>query len=128
MTFFTAINCMDGRVQLPVIQLLKNQFKVEYIDMVTEPGPVRILAEQTENVTLQSIFHRVDISIEKHKSQGIAVVTHYDCAGNPVDEAKQLEQLDSALDYLSTLYPGKTLAGLWVDASWNAKIVREGNT
>jgi len=47
--FATAINCMDGRVQTPVIKWLKNEYKVNYIDMITEPGPNKILAESKEN-------------------------------------------------------------------------------
>ncbi len=39
MSFCTAINCMDGRTQLPVIEFLKNKLSVEYVDTVTEPGP-----------------------------------------------------------------------------------------
>ena len=33
-TFATAINCMDGRVQIPVIEYLKKEFKVDYVDMI----------------------------------------------------------------------------------------------
>ena len=37
-TFATAINCMDGRVQLPVIKFLQERFKAEYVDIISEPG------------------------------------------------------------------------------------------
>lgn len=40
MKFCTAINCMDGRVQLPVINYLKKHFKVNYVGSITEPGEV----------------------------------------------------------------------------------------
>ncbi|GAB4379897.1 MAG: hypothetical protein Kow0042_29680 [Calditrichia bacterium] len=46
MRFCTAINCLDGRVQLPVIQHLKKRFKVDFVDVITEPGPNLILSEQ----------------------------------------------------------------------------------
>jgi len=39
MIFCTAVNCMDGRVQLPVINYLKERFSANYVDMITEPGP-----------------------------------------------------------------------------------------
>ena len=39
MSFCTAINCMDGRVQLPVIRFLQERFKVDYVDVISEPGP-----------------------------------------------------------------------------------------
>jgi len=43
--FATAINCMDGRCQLPVIEWMKKRYGVEYVDMITEPGPDGVLAE-----------------------------------------------------------------------------------
>ena len=43
MKFATAVNCMEGRTQLPVIAYLKKKFEVDYVDMVTEAGPVKIL-------------------------------------------------------------------------------------
>ena len=45
MKFATAINCMDGRTQLPVIAYLKEKCKIDCVDMVTEAGPVKILAD-----------------------------------------------------------------------------------
>ena len=72
MSFYTAINCMDGRVQLPVINYLKDRFKAEYIDSVTEAGPVLYLAEKTDSQQVKSILQRIDISINNHKSKGIS--------------------------------------------------------
>lgn len=56
MSFCTAINCMDGRVQLPVINFLMRRFSVEYVDSVTDAGPVKILAEHTDRVTIDLIY------------------------------------------------------------------------
>jgi hypothetical protein len=36
MSFCTAINCMDGRVQLPTITFLKKHFGIEHVDCITE--------------------------------------------------------------------------------------------
>lgn len=44
-TFATAINCMDGRTQLAVTAFMKSRYGVDFVDMITEPGPVRALAE-----------------------------------------------------------------------------------
>ena len=86
MKFATAINCMDGRTQLLVIAYLKGKYKVDCVDMVTEAGPVRILADCEDRVLLDSIKRRVEISTGKHRSRYIAVVGHFDCAGNPVSK------------------------------------------
>lgn len=118
-TFYTAINCMDGRVQMPVINYLTAHFKVDHIDSVTEAGPVFYLAEKTNSEQTKSILRRTDISIKNHKSRGIAVVAHYDCAGNSADEQKQKEQLAQAVRFLTGRYPKIEITGLWVDSNWS---------
>jgi hypothetical protein len=36
--FGTAINCIDGRTQEPVIDFMKEKFDIDGVDMVTFPG------------------------------------------------------------------------------------------
>jgi len=110
---------MDGRVQLPVINYLKNSFKAEYIDSVTEAGPVLYLAEYTDSQQTKSILQRIDISITKHKSKGIAIVAHHDCAGNHTDEKRQISQLQQAVKFLASCYPDVEITGLWVDSNFS---------
>ena len=116
--FFTAINCMDGRVQLPVIEYLKKRFNVEYVDTITEPGPNLILSENKDSSALQSIFYRLRISVEKHNSKGIAVAGHHDCAGNPAPKADQFEHTKLAVQLLRQQYKNIDVIGLWVDENW----------
>ena len=118
MSFCTAINCMDGRTQIPVIEFLKKRFGVEYVDMVTEPGPNGILAEQDNLRLVDSILERLWISVHKHQSAGIAVVGHHDCAGNPTDQRKQAEHTRAAIEYLEHRYNDLPIIGLWVDENW----------
>ena len=117
-SFCTVINCMDGRAQQPVIEFLQTHFKVPYVDSVTEPGPVAILAEQNDSALIASIRSRLEISVGKHKSVGIAVVAHDDCAGNPVGPDIQKEQLTRAVAFVQSQYPSLPTLGLWVDADW----------
>jgi hypothetical protein len=51
-TFATAINCIDGRTQIPLIEFIKRNYAIDYIDLITEPGPNKILAENTDKETL----------------------------------------------------------------------------
>ena len=118
MEFCTAINCMDGRVQIPVITFLQERFRVDYVDVVSEPGPNRILADGTDQVLLESIWTRVEISITKHDSKGIAVIGHYDCAGNPVDESHQKEHTAAAVRRVRERFGSVPVIGLWVDRNW----------
>ena len=118
MKFCTAINCMDGRVQLPVIQFLCDRFGAEYVDCITEPGPNLILAKQGDDARIQTILERLDISIHKHGSVGIAVAGHHDCAGNPASHEDQLEHTRQAVRFLSGKYEDIEIIGLWVDENW----------
>ena len=119
MTFCTAINCMDGRVQLPVINYLKKRYGTEYVDMVTEPGPNKVLAEQTKREIVESILSRVKISVEKHGSKHIAIIGHHDCAGNPADEEQQKVHILKSIKSIGDVFKDVEVIGLWVDENWN---------
>jgi carbonic anhydrase len=116
--FATAINCMDGRTQLPVIEWLKAAYGVDFVDSVTEPGPVKILSEACDSPAAKSILGRVAISVDKHGSKHIAVVGHHDCAGNPVDKSTQMKQIRSAEATISSWGFEAEVVGLWVDEDW----------
>jgi carbonic anhydrase len=122
-TFVTTINCMDGRVQLPVIQYLREKYNVDYVDSITEPGPNRILAEKNDDFTIESIRKRVAISVEKHGSSLISIIGHFDCAGNPVDKKAQLKQLNEAVKTIKSWNSGVDIIKLWVDENWTVQEV-----
>jgi len=109
---------MDGRVQLPVIQYLQNRFRVQFVDTITEPGPNRILSERDNATLIQSILTRLQISVEKHQSTGVAVVGHHDCAGNPAPKDQQISHIRKAVEFLRQQYAGTEIIGLWVDENW----------
>ena len=44
-SFGTVLNCIDGRTQIPVINWIKENFNVEYVDLITEPGMDKIVSE-----------------------------------------------------------------------------------
>ena len=83
MSFCTAVNRMDGRVQLPVIRYMQGRVNAEYVDSVTEPGPNLLLAKRTDEDVIQSILRRMRTSAERHSSVGIALAGHHECAENP---------------------------------------------
>lgn len=124
-TFGTVINCMDGRVQLPVIEWMKQKYHVDYVDSITEPGPVRPLGEGKEAAAVESIRRRLDISVGKHGSKTVAVVAHHDCAGNPVGKEQQLQQLSAAIRVVRAWGHGVLVLGLWVDEHWAVHPVAE---
>jgi hypothetical protein len=121
--FATAVNCMDGRVQLPVINWLRENLSVDYVDMITEPGPDKILAEGSA-ATQDSIKARVLISVNKHGSDTILVAAHHDCAGNPVARAQHEEHIrQSIIRIHSWNLPVKRIFGAWIGENWKVEII-----
>ncbi len=118
MTFCTAINCMDGRVQLPVNTYLKERFKADFVDTITEAGPNLILSEGSWNRSTRAIIDRLTISIDKHNSVGIAIVGHHDCAGNPVSKDEQIIHIKMAIRSIKREFVEVEVIGLWVDDNW----------
>ena len=118
MSFCTAVNCMDGRVQIPVIRYLQERFDVEYVDVTTEPGPVRSLSEPIDADSSRAIVEHVEISIREHGSTVIAVAAHADCAGNTVTDEMQRAHVEESASFLAAEFPQTTVVGLWLGDDW----------
>lgn len=127
MRFCTAINCMDGRVQLPVIRYLQDFFGADYVDVVSEAGPNRVLADGSDLAAVESIERRVRISVDQHQSVGIAVVGHHDCAGNPSSEIEQSRHTIAAVLRIRSRVGDIPVIGLWVDENWDVSEVRDSS-
>ena len=121
MSFCTAINCMDGRTQIPVTRYMQKRFGAEYVDIVSEPGPNRILAADEDATTIDSIKRRVQLSVERHESLGIAVIGHHDCAGNPSPAVQQTRDTLAAVRRIRKAFPQVPVIGLWVNESWEVE-------
>jgi len=109
---------MDGRVQLPVNNYLQKRFNSEYVDTITEAGINKALAEFEHNSKVKAILDRVRISVEIHKSNGITIAGHHDCAGNPVTKEEQVKQIKKGVKFLKGKYSNIEIIGLWVDENW----------
>ncbi len=118
MSFCTAINCLDGRVQIPVINHMLDLGEASYVDVITEHAPSRILAEQTDHAKIAVILRQVNISVLEHGSQLIAVVGHHDCSANPVTRDQLIEQIKKAAGFIQEAYPGLTVIGLRLASQW----------
>lgn len=122
--FATAINCMDGRAQKPVVEYMVKHLGVDYVDMITEPGPNEILSENKDSNTIESLKKKVAISVEKHGSEIIAIAAHYDCAGNPETEDVQKEHLRKASSVIASWgFPVKRIIALWLDENFEPSVV-----
>ena len=115
--FVTAINCIDGRVQLPVIRYMKRKFKVDYVDMVTAPGADKMLAEGMD----KTLRRKVRVSVENHRSRLVAVVGHFGCAGAPENKAEHLAHVRQGVARVRSWKLGVKVIGLWVNRKWRVE-------
>ena len=118
--FATSVSCMDGRIQIPLTNWIKENFSVDYVDTITEPGIDKQVADNTD---LESIKTKVGISINKHKSELIVVSGHYDCAGNPVSNEEHITQIKKGIEVISSWNLGVKVVGVWVDDTWKINTV-----
>ena len=118
--FATSVTCMDGRIQIPLADWIKTNYSIDYVDTITEPGIDKKIAD---NHDLEPITTKIKISINAHKSSLIAVSGHYDCAGNPVSDNKHISQIKKGVEIISSWNLGAKVIGLWVDKSWNVRVV-----
>ena len=118
--FATSVSCMDGRIQIPITNWIKENFSVDYVDTITEPGIDKQVADNTD---LESIKTKVGISINKHESELIVVSGHYDCAGNPVSNEEHITQIKKGIEVISSWNLGVKVVGVWVDDMWKINTV-----
>jgi carbonic anhydrase len=118
--FATSVSCMDGRIQIPLTIWIKENFSVDYVDTITEPGIDKQVADNTD---LESIKTKVGISINKHESELIVVSGHYDCAGNPVSNEEHITQIKKGIEVISSWNLGVKVVGVWVDDTWKINTV-----
>ncbi len=121
--FATTINCMDGRVQEPVLKKLKEQFDVKNVDMITAPGPNLVLSENKEEHLVKSIKESLGVSVNEHGSSKIALVAHFDCAGNPKNKKGQIEDVKKSISRINEWGFNVKILGVWVNSSWKAEIL-----
>ncbi len=109
-TFFTAVGCMDGRVQEPVLFFGQKKFNAKYADTITEAGLVGLLAKDNiDQALLDSIRKKVFISLEKHHSKGVIVHGHQECAGNSVGDEQHRKDTLRAAEIIKSFAPSGVL-------------------
>ena len=114
----TCLNCMDGRVQLPVLNWIKENYPVDFVDVITEAGMDGVLAKQKD---ISEILRSIKVSVTLNKSTRLFVVGHYDCRGNPVDEEYHRKEIVDSVKRLESLWPNQDVIGLWVNHQWQVE-------
>ncbi len=118
-TFATCLSCIDGRVQIPTIHWIQENYHVDYVDMITEVGIDGVLS--ADSCEIDDIIKRTKCSIKFHNTSLIFVVGHYDCAGNPVDKETHKKQIGLAVTQLQQLDMPCKIIGLWVSDKWQVE-------
>ncbi len=121
--FASAINCIDGRAQIPVINWIKKHYGVDHVDIITNAGPEKLLAEGKDRAGIDSIRMCLNVSITRHNSKLVVIAAHHNCAGNPAGKKIQLQQIRVAIKTIQSWHFDIAVVGLWVDEKWEAQEV-----
>ena len=122
-TFGTAVNCTDGRVQEAVARWVRDTYRVDHVDMITEPGVDKVLA--VGSIQSLAIRDKVAFSVSAHHSNVVVLAGHYDCAGNPVPKDRHVEDLKKAVQRMGWWNFPVTLAALWVNERWEVAVLAQ---
>jgi len=121
--FGTAISCIDGRVQLPVLNWIKKNYSIDFVDTVTEPGLDKALSEKNIDKITQ-IKAKVLISINAHGSRLIVVSGHHDCAANSASKKIHLKQIRKSINIVISWKLSANVIGLWVNDQWKIEKIQ----
>lgn len=114
--FATAINCIDGRAQVSVMDWLRSHCNVHYVDLITEPGADKCLAQAFSDVII-TIERKVRLSFEVHASIVVAVVGHHDCLANRASKEEHWEQISQGLKVVTSWGLKARVLGLYLNES-----------
>ncbi|AYD39465.1 hypothetical protein D4Z93_02485 [Clostridium fermenticellae] len=125
--FGTLLNCMDGRTQLPAINWIRNNFNVEYVDIISEPGIDKLIYLKNKDF-LKSIENKLFISLKKHNSDIIFIAGHYDCAANDANKSEHIKHIKASVKILKKLHDDVKIIGLWIDENFEVEVCCEDST
>ena len=118
--FATAVSCFDGRIQLPIQEWLKDTYKVDYVDTITEHGIVKLFSSPEDAERIKSkVLHSI-----KHENSGIILVSaHHDCEGNAVTKNEQIVQVRKAVSIIESWKLPVNVIGVWVNEQLQVEAV-----
>lgn len=116
--FATSISCMDGRIQSAISDWIKKEFKVDYVDTITEPGVDKAISDDGIAVALAK---KAMISVRAHGSKTIVISGHHDCAANPVTSKEHADYIHKGVETVKSWELGAEIVGVWVNESWQVE-------
>jgi hypothetical protein len=122
--FATSINCIDGRIQIPVSNWIKQKYFVDYVDVISHPGSDKVIGEKIIE-GIAEIKSKVLVSINAHNSKLIVISGHHDCAGNPVSKEMHMTQIKKSINLIKSWDYPVTVIGIWVNDKWEIEEIQE---
>lgn len=116
-SFGVALTCIDGRISQVVQQQLREEWGVDFVDMVTLPGPEAAVPDLPEQ---HAVWDALRISVQQHGSTRVAVVAHTDCTANAVAIDTRREQVRDAVFEVRDVLPRTDVTGWVVDTATSA--------
>lgn len=111
--FAVAITCIDGRIHHAVQDGLRRRLGVDFLDVVTLPGPDLVLAQTPHQAT--AVWHAVQVSLDKHAAERVVLVGHTDCAANPASPGTHRAQIGQAVATLRARLGAAAVEGMLLD-------------
>jgi hypothetical protein len=126
--FAVAISCIDGRALSPVIDWVKVNFSVPFVDVVTIPGPDGALTNGSE-AHIAHVRDYTQVSVMAHGARGIIVAGHYSCAAYPVSTEEHVIAIKQAVKVV-TAWNGPAsnplrVIGLWINEWGQVEVVAD---
>lgn len=121
-SFACAITCIDGRIQEPVSHWLKARLHIDHLDTITEAGPDKVLSSGSKE-EVEAILKKVLISVNAHHSRTLAIVSHHDCAGNPVSKKEHLRMLEGSVKVISAWGMALRIITVYVNEEWAVELI-----
>ncbi len=118
---------MDGRAVEATVAWMKEEYHLDFVDAITEPGLDAYLGK-VDAAQRAWLKRKIEISVVNHGSRTVSVVGHDDCAGNPVsiEEHKGdiLRGVRLARELVGEIDPALTVEvfGLWSHATVDPKV------
>ena len=121
--FATCICCIDGRVHLPLIKWIKEKHEVAFVDIITIPGPDKVISKNSEE-DLKNVKHALNLSLNVNGSEKIILAGHYDCRANNVSHEEHISLIKKGVEIISTWgISNAEVTGVWVNEKSEVEIV-----
>lgn len=111
----TLVNCIDGTVQVSAIDFVRKIWNVQWVDVVTDGAPERILSDAKCGGQADHIHTNIETSLCDQRTQRLAIAAHSGCDINEEPDDRKIEMLRLAVNHLKHRYTNAQVIGIWID-------------